>query len=159
MDSADESRRLSRAVGDAKGKGKTAMTMDLPFFVGLVVVGATLLYFCFRPGIRLPEEKGLIPLFTERCSATTSAGIGVRFGTNMPTCRITLYEHGIVIGIGKPIWIKYSDVEWVQYRQSWWSRWVKVALRDSKLVARFNVRSPAKIADILRERGVRAVAA
>ena len=82
---------------------KTAVTMDLLTFVGLGVVGATLLYFCLRPGVKLPEEKGLTPLFTERCSASTSAGIGFRFGTNMPTCRITLYEHGMVIGIGKPI--------------------------------------------------------
>lgn len=61
-------------------------------FVGLGVVGARLLYFVFGAGIRVAEEKGLVPLFTERCSASTSAGIGVGFGTNMPTCRITLYS-------------------------------------------------------------------
>ena len=36
---------------------------------------------------------------------------------------------------------------------------VKVALRDSKLVVRFNVWSPAKIADILKSQGVRVVGA
>lgn len=65
----------------------------------------------------------------------------------------------MVIGIGKPIWVKYADVESVQSRQSWWSKWVKVALRDSKLVVRFNARSPAKIADILKGQGVRVVSA
>ena len=75
----------------------------------------------------------------------------------MPTCRITLYSEGMVIGIGKPIWVKYADVESVQYRQSWWSQWVKVALRDSKLVVRFNVRKPEKIAEILKTQGVRVV--
>lgn len=84
-------------------------------------------------------------------------GIGFGFGTNMPTCRITLYSEGMVIGIGKPIWVKYADVESVQYRQSWWSQWVKVALRDSKLVVRFNVRKPEKIAEILKTQGVRVV--
>jgi hypothetical protein len=77
----------------------------------------------------------------------------------MPTCRITPYEHGMVIGIGKPIWIQYADVESVRHRQSWWSQWVEVALRDSKLVAQFNVRSAAKIADVFKGRGVRVVGA
>ena len=58
--------------------------------------------------------------------------------------------------VGLGVWITYADVESVQYRQSWWSKWVKVALRASKLVARFNVHSPAKIADILKGRGAAA---
>lgn len=128
--------------------------------IGLVVVGivaVALLFFVIKPRRKLPEEKDLKPLYTERCSATTRAGLGLRFGTNMPTCRLTLYEHGMVIAVVAPIWVKYEDIEQVKSVRSWLSRRVDISVRDPKVAASFNVRSPERIASILRAKGVRLV--
>ena len=67
-------------------------------FIGLVCVGivvAGMLLFAISSQRKLPAEKGLVPLYTERCTATTRSGFGLRFGTNLPTCRITLYERAV----------------------------------------------------------------
>ena len=51
--------------------------------------------------------------------------------------------------------MKYEDVESVRCQWSWWSKRLEVAMRNSKMVARFNVRSPEKVANILKDRVVR----
>jgi hypothetical protein len=128
--------------------------------IGLVVVGivaAAFLVFAIRPQRKLPAEKELILLYTERCSATTRIGLGFRFGTNLPTGRLTLYEHGMVIAVATPMWIRYEDIEQVKSVRSLLSRRIDISARDPKVEASFNVRSPDRIAGILKAKGVRVV--
>jgi hypothetical protein len=128
--------------------------------IGLVVVGivaAALLGFAIRPQRKLAAEKDLIPLYTERCSATTRVGLGFQFGTNMPTGRLTLYEHGIVMAVATPMWIRYEDIEQVKSVRSLLARRLDISARDPKMEASFNVRSPERIAGILKSKGVRVV--
>ena len=129
-------------------------------FIGLAVVGVVaivLLFFAIKPQRKLPEEKNLVPVYTERCSATARVGLGFRFGTNMPTGRLALYEHGMVIAVASPIWVKYEDIEQVKSKRSWLSRRIEIFVRDPRMAASFNVRSPERIASILSAKGVRVV--
>jgi hypothetical protein len=113
-----------------------------------------LLALSIVPQHRLPEEKGLIPLFNARCTATKAARFGFRFGTNIPTCRITLYDHVMVIAVGAPALVKYEDVEKVQCERSWWRSRLKVSTRVPNMAVILNLRCPEKVARILREKGV-----
>jgi hypothetical protein len=128
--------------------------------VGLVVIGivaVVLLVFVIKPQRRLPEERGLTPLFNARCSATTEVGFRFRFGTNMPTCRITLYENAMVIAVGTPAWVRYEDIVNAKCERSWWASRLKLSTRVPKMAVTLNLRSPEKVAGILREKGVKVI--
>lgn len=128
--------------------------------VGLVVVGVVAIVLpimAIGPQHSLPEEKSLTPLFNARCTATRAVGFGFRFGTNMPTCRITLYEDGMVIAVGTPRWVGYKDIESVRCEPSWWSGRLNVSTRIPKMSVSLHLRSPEKVAAILKEKGVKGI--
>ena len=124
-------------------------------FVAVITVGVLL--FAFSSQRKLPAEKGLVPLYSARGTASTRGGFGLRFGTNMPTCRITLYERAVVMAIGPPVLVAYEDIEKVKCERSWCANRLEVSMRNSSLVWNFNVRSPEKVAGIFKEKGVRII--
>ena len=129
----------------------------LPSLIALsvpIVVLLAMLVFVRSTGAQLPEENGRAALYTERCSA--SSGRFLRFGTNLPTCRITLYDDGLVAAIGAPIFVKYQDVEGALCTQSWLLKSVRLHIRATPdLILTFSSRAPAKIGAILKQKGVR----
>ena len=126
-------------------------------FVVIGIVAIALLAFALVSRRMLPEERNLVPLYSEKCSATRRAGFGLRTGSNLPTCRITLYERAVVMAVGAPVMVKYEDIEQVKCERSWLAKRVEVSAREPHMVLSFNVRAPDKIAELFRTRGVRVI--
>lgn len=129
--------------------------MHDPGLIALVVgAAAALSLWILAPLRRLPEEKGLTPLFAERCGAMTSARVGFRFGMPSRACRIALYDEWFVMDIGGPVLVKYEDVAKVECVRRWFSKCIRLHMRTSKLIATFYVKNSARAADTFRLKGV-----
>jgi hypothetical protein len=128
--------------------------------VVLAIIGTVaiaLLGFSLLSRRMLPEEKNMMPLFSEKCSATRRAGFSFRMGSNLPTSRITLYERTVVLAVGPPVMVKYEDIEQVKCERSWLSKRVEISIREPHMVLTFNVRAPDELAEAFRTRGVHVI--
>jgi len=129
-----------------------------PGLIALIVGAlAALSLWILAPLRRLPEEKGLTPLFSERCSALTTARVGFRFGMPARACRIALYDKWFVMDIGGPVLVKYESVAKIERVRRWFSESIRLHMGTSNLVATFYVRNPEGAAAIFRLKGVSVV--
>ncbi len=129
-----------------------------PGLIALVVGAvAALSVWILAPLRRLPEEKRLTPLFAERCSASTTAGVGFRFGMPARACRLSLYDRWFVMDIGGPVLVKYEDVAKIECVRRWSSTCIRLHMRTSKLVATFYVRNAERAVATFRLKGVSVV--
>lgn len=71
----------------------------------------------------------------------------------MPTCRIALYDHAMVIAVTAAVLVKYADIENVKCERSWWSSRLNVSMCHPKIVFSLNLGSPEKLAGNLKRQG------
>ncbi len=100
--------------------------MDSNIFalICIAIIGATLLTFIFvLPKRKLVEEKGITPLYEERCSANWKFGGGALIaGGNIPIARISFYENFFVVSMLCPTKINYSEIISADFKSNWFSK-------------------------------------
>ena len=90
-------------------------------FLGLVafflVAVGVLLWPVVNSSRRVPAEKGLKPIFQERCSVQVGR-LGISAGSNIPLARVALYPEFIVIGFFTTTVIPYKNIAEVSLSRS-----------------------------------------
>lgn len=128
-----------------------------PGLAGILVVGAVgtiFLLLLIFPQRKLAEEKGLTPLHQERCAGSSKLGFGFRVGATIPTWRISLYDGFMVLVIGKPVMVRYGNIERVKCKDSFLLKKIEIEGNDPKFFVTLYPRSPQKLAEIFRKKGV-----
>lgn len=94
-----------------KSSDSTSLPEFLPFVIGiwwaLLFSWYILLYYLSTQ--KADEEKGLIPVHTQRCSGT----VGL-FSSSIGLIRLALYEDFLVIGSIKKLVIPYSQIKQIE---------------------------------------------
>lgn len=106
-----------------------------PFFgliAVLLVVAGVLLWPVVNSFRKVPAEKGLQPIWQQRCSGGIRQ-LGFGGGTNIPFIRVALYSDFMVIGGFSITVIPYQTITEVSWKQSFLSLGgVRIKLRGLK---------------------------
>jgi hypothetical protein len=82
----------------------------------LSVLGVTWVFVLFSVAFslrRLAEENGDHAVFTGYGTGTRTMVAGVKLGA--PICRLSLYENFVVVGIGWPFLVRYTEISSIKY--------------------------------------------
>ena len=90
------------------------------FVAFLLVAAGLLLWLAVSSFRRAPAEKGLKPIWQQRCSVG-SQGFGIRAGTNIPLIRVAIYPEFIVIGGFSTTVIPYKNIAEVSLNKGFFS--------------------------------------
>lgn len=121
----------------------------------IVIILGVFGFFAVMSKRKTGIEKGLKPLYEERCSGNRRS-FGLVIGGNIPFWRVSLYENFLILASVGKIVLHYNEIDSVEFSNRFFNKKIRICAVNSKIDIIIYPKNVKKIVSIFKEKNVAA---
>jgi hypothetical protein len=124
----------------------------LSLFVIIVILGI-FIFFTIWSKKKTGIEKGVAPLYEERCSGNRHA-FGLFIGGNIPFWRVSFYESFFILSSFEKIILHYHEIDFIEFSRQFLHKKIRICAENPKIDVVIYPKNINRIISIFKSKSV-----